>query len=645
MTLFKQIALLVTLVFLLLAAVIIISDLNRTRSFMQGQLQTTAQDMATTLGIVISNLPDNEDPATLEVLFNSVFDSGYYSRIELLSVDNQTIHAKSQPVLVEGIPQWFIEVIPLTQARGTSQVMSGWTQLGRLEITLHPGFAYSGLYSTLLSTLQWFAVMFIMALVLLWLVLQYLLQPLQRVMQQADAIQNNQFVQQSTLPKTIDLKRVVLAMNNMVAKVQSIFDDQQKNLNHYQQLLYHDKVSGLGNRQYLVDNLQHALSEQSQFHGSLAMIKLVNYEPTRERLGYQVSDALIQKLSALLVWDDISGITTQHAARLNDDEFAFLISADEQTTEEYMMRIFEQFNVLLQEQAETELYLVGGISVIDSSTTLGELLSAMDYCLTQAMDSGPDSIEHRSSNVSSLPQGKMQWRKWLEQVIDENRLFMVSQRVRQHQGDDLHQELFIRACDEQGEIIPASAFMPMASNLGMSLDIDKAVFNMITQSERINTSLPLALNMSAAVFAQADAQFEFDRLLKLCHERGISLCIEASHHTLAQHESMCRQVADRVHQLGHQFGIDHLDIAQSLTLLQSAQFDYVKINAKTLQDISEDSLSAGYQALKTLTDTMNINLIAVGVDTEALHQQLLDLGILCQQGNYLHQAQTWNQEQ
>ncbi len=634
MTLFKQIALLVTLVFIILAGVIVINDLHRTREFMQGQLQTTAQDMATTLGIVISNLPDSEDPATLEVLFNAVFDSGYYSRIELISVDKQTIQQKSQQVSVEGIPDWFIRLVPLAQAQGSTQVMKGWTQLGRLEITMHPGFAYSKLYQTLLSTVKWFGLMFLVALILLWLVLQYLLLPLRRVMEQADAIQNNRFVQQESLPRTIDLKRVVEAMNNMVSKVQVIFNDQQESLSKYQKLLYSDKVTNLGNRLYLMDRLQQATSEQSQFHGSLAIIKLVNYDPVRERQGYEYSDALIRQLAQLLC--DESNL--QSPARINDDELAFLFAADEESTQSFMQKIFDDFKMLDQlSHSEVDVFLIGGISVINSGSTAGEILSGIDYGLTQADGRGPWSIEQCTSSQVDLPQGKMQWRHWLEQTIASRRLFMVGQLVKHPNGQNVHRELYIRARDESGQVLPASTFMPMASSLGMSIDIDKAVFKIISEIQPGDEPLPLALNLSAAFFEQADAQYEFDQLLTRCQERGVGLCIEASHSILAQHLLMCQQLTSRVHQSGQQIGIDHLDIGQSLDLLQIARFDYVKINAKTLYDISQNDMSSGYQALKTLTDTMNITLIAVGVDSKELYEVLIELGIQNLQGNYLHE--------
>jgi hypothetical protein len=163
MTLFKQIALLVSTMFLVLLLIIVLNDLSRTESFQQGQLRTTAQDMATTLGIAISNLPEGDDQATLEVLF--------YTRIELTGVDGQTIHQKRQELRVEGVPDWFIGLVALETVSGSTQVMKGWTQLGQLELEIHPGFAYSSMYQALVSALRWFALLFVISLLVLWLVL------------------------------------------------------------------------------------------------------------------------------------------------------------------------------------------------------------------------------------------------------------------------------------------------------------------------------------------------------------------------------------------------------------------------------------------------------------------------------------------
>ncbi len=635
MTLFKQIAILVSTVFLILLLVIVFNDLARTGKFQQGQLKTTAQDMATTLGIAISNLPEGDDQATLEVLFNSVFDSGYYTLIELVAVDGQIIHRKSQDLDIAGVPDWFFGLVSLEPARGTTQVMKGWTQLGQLNLEVHPGFAYSNMYQALVSALRWFAFLFVISMITLWLVLRYVLEPLQRVKDQADAIHDNKFVQQEKIPVTVELKRVVEAMNLMVSKVQGIFDDQEKTLSQYQQLLYRDKLTNLGNRRYLLDQLQQSMSEESGLHGCMAIIKIVDFEQLRDQHGYEVSDNLIRILADLLRQTH-AGHEAERISRFNDDEFAFLSAADESAVTDYIRRLFNEFQQLLQKEPHlAEVTLLAGICDLEAGGEIGNILSSIDYCLSQASTRGPFSIEQKLSTNLDLPQGKMQWRSWLESVLKSNQLFLVGQLAIGSERFPVQRELFVRARNQKDQIIPASAFMPVASSLGMSVDIDKEVFRMVSTNQNIDRKVPLAINLSAAFFELAEAQDEFDHLLLDCDQSGTRLCIEASHHVLNQHPIMCAKVSERVRKHHHQFGIDNLDLGQSLQLLQTAQFDYVKINAKTLNEMSRNDLPAGYQALRTITDTLDMSIIAVAVDSQEVVDVLKSLGIDIMQGNFL----------
>ncbi len=635
MTLFKQIALLVSTLFLLLLMIIVLTDLRRTGDFQQGQLQTTAQDMATTLGIAISTLPDGNDPATLEVLFNAVFDSGYYTRIELRGIDGETIHQKSQAMDVAGVPDWFINLVPLSSARGITQVMKGWTQLGQLEIVIHPGFAYRGLYDALISTLKWFALLLLFAMLSLWLVLRYVLQPLQRVKEQADAIQTNRFVQQDKIPATLELKRVVEAMNLMVSKVQSIFDDQEQTLDRYQQLLYRDKLTGLGNRRYLLDQLQQSLADETGMHASMAIIKIADFEQLRDHHGYEVSDNLIRILADQLRQQHADQVV-QRVSRFNEDEFAFLNVSDDSATRDFIKALFDEFRELIQRDPNlSEVELQAGICSLEADAEIGKILSSIDYCLSQAVTSGPFSIERKLSTNLDLPQGKMQWRSWLESVLESEQLFLVGQLALGNDGVPVQRELFVRARNRQNQVVPASAFMPMASSLGMSLEIDKEVFRLVSARRELAAEVPFAINLSAAFFELAEAQEEFDQLLFACEQTNTRLCIEASHHILVHHPAMCGKVSDRVRRHQHQFGIDNLDLGQSLQLLQSAQFDYVKINAQTLHEMGRNEMPAGFQALKTITDTLDIDIVAVGVDSQAVFDELKSLGINIMQGNFL----------
>ncbi len=635
MTLFKQIALLVSIVFLLLLAIIVVNDLRRASEFQQGQLQTTAQDMATTLGIAISNLPQGNDPSTLEVLFNAVFDSGYYTRIELVGTDGQTIHGKRQQIDLEQVPAWFVETVPLDSAQGTTRVMQGWTQLGELRLELHPGFVYRGLYEGLLTTLQSFALLFAGSILVLWLLLRFVLEPLQRVKEQADAIHANRFVQQEKIPATVELKRVVEAMNLMVTKVKSIFDDQEATLAQYQQVLYRDKLTNLGNRRYLLDQLQQSMSEESGLHGSMAIIKIGDYEHLRDHQGYEIADNLARIIADLLRQQH-AGIEAERASRFNDDEFAFLSMADEVAVSDYTRALFDAFAGLAErDPALRDVSLHAGICTLETGGEIGKVLAAIDYCLSQAATRGPFAIERKPSTGIDLPEGKMQWRAWLEAVLESNQLFLVGQLALGDEARPYQRELFVRARNAKNQVVPASVFMPMAASLGMSLDIDREVFRLVAANKTLDAEVPLAINLSAAFFELAEAQEDFDQLLFACEQSNRRLCIEASHPILQQHPLMCGKISERVRRHQHRFGIDNLDLGLSLQLLQSGQFDYVKINAQTLHAMGEDDAAAGFQALKTITDTLEIDIVAVGVDSQEVFERLRALGIDIMQGNFL----------
>ncbi len=635
MTLFKQVALLVSLVFLLIVITITVSNFKRSGKFVEGQLQSTAQDMATTLGIAISNSTSMADVVAYETLFNAVFDSGYYTKIELVSPDGVLIHKKEQKLEIQGIPDWFIALAPLKSATGVTEVMQGWVQLGTLRLTLHPGYVYSNLYKNLEATLIWFVILFTFGMVILWLLLHKLLRPLHDVKLQADAIHNNQFIKQSVIPRTIELRSVVVAMNKMVEKVNIVFDDQKDTLSRYQKLLYEDNLTGLGNRKFFFMQLAQALSEETSFHGSMVVIKVNNLNHVHDNFGYKKSDEVIKVLAGLLK-EDTKKHTYQQCARLADDEFAILIPAGDQSVIEHVKDIFESFKLKEEvDNVKNEVSLMAGVTHVNVGGHVGEIMANSDFALSQAAVTGSYAVSEKVSTSIVLPQGKMQWRSWLEHCISENKFYLVQQKVLNNNGSALHQEVFVRLKNDSGQIVPAGMFMPMANALDIGEHIDRVVFQLVKQLSETTQKIPIALNLTDSVFNHADALVEFHQLLKFFQQSSSVICVEASHAILEQYPVMCVEVAESVRESGNIFGIDNLNLALSLQSLQVLRPDYIKVNAKMLYDMTQGEVPAAYQALRTLTKAMDIQLIAVGVDSQDVFDHLKELGVDVMQGNLL----------
>jgi len=639
MTLFKQINLSVTTLFAILLLIVLVNDLSRATRLQQDQLHDTAQRIVETLGTALGSFSESGADSSFDALFDAVVESDGPAEIEFIATDGRRVRREMSLPESKQAPDWFTAVVPLQAATISLPVTRGGTELGQLSVALSPGLAYSRLYRNLVSSIFWNLAILAAAILALWLLLRHFMQPLERVRQHADAIHNNQFKEDDFIPPTSELKCVVEAMNLMVSRVQGIFDEQERTLSRYQQLLYRDKITNLGNRRYLLEQLQQSMSEESNMYNCMGIIKIVDYEQLREQQGYEAYNKLI-KILAELLRKAHAGRNADRLSRFNEDEFAFLSAADDEGAIDFVEALFENFRQRIDNQPElSDTRLVAGICNLKGDDEIGQSLARIDYCLSQAIVRGPFTVEHQVETSVDLPQGKMQWRGWLETRLESRQFFLVGQLAISNERIPIQRELFIRARNEQDQVVPASAFIPMAASLGMSLDIDKEVFRLIMSTVELDRRFPLAINLSAAFFELAEARDDFDRLLEDSQQKGIRLCIEASHNALNQFPAMCNRISERVRRHGHHFGVDNLDFGQPLQLLQSGQFDYVKINAGILQEMTQGELTASYQALRTLGDTLDLLIIAVAVDSQDAYNDLRELGIENMQGNFLGESE------
>ena len=281
-----------------------------------------------------------------------------------------------------------------------------------------------------------------------------------------------------------------------------------------------------------------------------------------------------------------------------------------------------------------DVSLTAGVADVKIGESAGSTLAATDFALTQAAVGGPYSVKATLTTNIALPQGKIQWRALLDKCINDNDFFLVQQKV-ECDGSVYHHEVFVRLKNSDGDIVPAGMFMPMAKALDLDEKIDCAVFKMVKKLHQRSDPVPVAVNLTESVFVHVDALVEFNQLIKFFQESTMSLNVEVSHAILEEYTAMCVEVAEIVRKAGQKFGVDNLNPGRALHALQLVRPDYVKVNAKTLYDMSQSDVSGGYQALRTLTKTMDIKLIAVAVGDQNLHDHLQELGIDGMQGNLL----------
>jgi diguanylate cyclase (GGDEF)-like protein len=635
MTLFKQIAALISVVFIILLGVTTWNDFRHSTNALEGQLKTAAQNMATTLGVSIANSEQGTDPAYIETLFNVIFDSGYLTKIEMVSPTGEQMHVKEQPVAIQGVPDWFIELADIDIATGETQIMANWIPYGTLRLTLHPGYAYSGLYKNLKGVMIWFAVLAVSGLIVLWILLHLILRPLKFIKKQADAIGENRFIQNEHTPRTVELKSVVLAMNRMVNRVQTVFNEQVESLNRYHTQLYRDALTGLGNRKHMLDELDEICKNEGGAEGFLVVMAIHDFSKVKEQIGYKRSDRLVVELARMM--EDVVGKQARkYCARMSDSEFSMYLQGDVGTVEIRTQKVFDAFKALtVEEQIEDITWLYAGLAAITADSTTGNVLSAADFALTQAKVSGEYKIFHEIKSDLSLPQGKMEWHHWLEESLQKHHFFLAGQPANNRESELDHIEVFVRLRDEQGQLIPAGVFMPVANVLGIDFSIEVEVLRIALEVGKQNPETPIAINISSMFFTDAHALAKLEQFMKEAVAANIKIQIEASHFTITQHPQAAEAIADRIKHIGCTFGIDNMDLSLNMDMLQALLPNYVKVNTRTLMDMVGEAGSAGMQNLRSLTSGLGIRLIAVGIDSQEELDTMVEAGVDAVQGYFI----------
>jgi hypothetical protein len=158
-------------------------------------LASHAQDAATTLSITLGQSLGKGDRVLAQTQVSSVFDRGYFKRIDVLGADRSAIVVRELPEKIEGVPMWFVRWLPIQAPPGEAFVGSGWRQLGKVMVVSQPTFAYQHLWSTSLQLLGWLLAICLAALAVLQGGLQFILQPLRAIEKTARDVQAKRFEQ------------------------------------------------------------------------------------------------------------------------------------------------------------------------------------------------------------------------------------------------------------------------------------------------------------------------------------------------------------------------------------------------------------------------------------------------------------------
>ncbi len=622
MSLFKQLLIAICLFLVVAFSGSFMVSLESSRAQYVNQLRSHAQDAATALALSLT--PNIDDPAMVELMVSSIFDSGYYASIRVVDVaTDKTLVERTGTPDAGSVPQWFVKLIGLEPAGGDAIVSRGWEQAARVEVVSHPMFALAKLWQSALGSLGWLLLCGAVSAVLGALLLRRQLKPLDYMVHQSHAIARREFLSLPELPRTPELRRVVQAMNQMVEKLKALFQEQAERSEKLRVESYQDNLTGLANRRYFEMQLNARVSNPEQASsGYLLLLRVKDLAGLNQRLGGQRTDQLLQAVGEQLLRECARYPETHNlVTRIRGGEFAVLAPGLVREEALQLAQNLEAALASLHATGATDVASVAsiGLAPFVHGDSPQAVLQLGDQALAQAESQGEPGwacLDH--SAVASVGDDHHAWHTLLDQALNHQRFELYFQPVVAAQDTQvvLHYKVLSRLLDEHGQTIPAGRFLPWLERFGWTARLDRLMLEQVLR-QMAGHEQSLALNLSSATLADPQALNKIFEILRAHSNLGSRLTLEIGEEQLPE-QAVLEQLTRRLRELGFSLSLQRFGGRFSMIgNLSRLGLAYLKIDGSYIRAIDQESDKRLFiEAIQRAAHSIDLPLIAERVETE-----------------------------
>ncbi|BBP68132.1 GGDEF domain-containing protein [Pseudomonas sp. Seg1] len=648
MSLFKQLLIAICLFLVVAFTGSFMVSLESSRTQYVNQLRSHAQDAATALALSLT--PNIDDPAMVELLVSSIFDSGYYASIRVVDLKtDQTIVERNGIPAVTNVPDWFVKLIGLEPAGGDALVSRGWEQAARVEVVSHPMFAVAKLWQSALGSLGWLLICGAVSAVLGALLLRRQLKPLDYMVKQSHAIARREFLSLPELPRTPELRRVVQAMNQMVEKLKALFQEQAERSEKLRTESYQDNLTGLANRRYFEMQLNNRVSNPEQASsGYLLLLRVKDLAGLNQRLGGQRTDELLKAVGEQLSRECAKYPETQNlVTRIRGGEFAVLAPGLVREEALQLAQNLDSALGSLHATGATDVPAVAsiGLAPFAHGDSPQAVLTLGDQALAQAEGQGEQNWACIDQSLTAdVGDDHHAWHRLLDQALSQQRFELYFQPVVAAQDTQLvlHYKVLSRLLDEQGQTIPAGRFLPWLERFGWTARLDRLMLERVLEQMKAHED-SLALNLSSATLADTQALNKVFEILRAHSNLGPRLTLEIGEEQLPE-QAVLEQLTRRLRELGFSLSLQRFGGRFSMIgNLARLGLAYLKIDGSYIRAIDQESDKRLFiEAIQRAAHSIDLPLIAERVETEGELSVIREMGLYGVQGQLFGEPKPWN---
>jgi EAL domain-containing protein (putative c-di-GMP-specific phosphodiesterase class I)/GGDEF domain-containing protein len=478
MTLFKQMAIAISImIIILLASVMGINYQTSKKDMIQSLYETTVNNISS----LTNKLSESaQEPAEISSTVDAEFDSGYFKVIEFKSTDGKFEYKQIDNDPVEGVPLWFVEFSNIKLESITADISSGWNIIGQVTVLGDTGIVYKALYKMFINLSYIFAVSITVFLLVLNVLLSFVLRPLKRIETLSKNISQGKFETIKKIPSTLELKSVSISMNDMSTKIKDMITKLNKNLEKMTAELSKDELTGLEQEQTFNTDMKMMFIKKQD--GYIFSIKIYDFVAFAKNNSPKNTDKFLKGFANILTHcndDSNSNIT---AYRFFGSTFALISKqTDHHKITQLTKNLQSKFNELAEEYGVSNIVHIG-VTPFNPISTTENILALANEAHDKAVLLGANEFFIR--NKDDLAKEMLIWKEMVCGIID-NATFNVGY-INQCLSMDgertiLSEETVTSATDNDDKAIQIGSFLAVAEMYNKVIDFDKAVIKQIIE--------------------------------------------------------------------------------------------------------------------------------------------------------------------
>lgn len=409
----------------------------------------------------------------------------------------------------------------------------------------------------------------------------------------------------------------------------AVFDDittSKKQQEEIQFLAYHDSLTRLPNRLFIVEQLRQLVSKVKR-HGGFVIcivIDLGNFKAFNNSMGQDYGDQLLQKfverIQTNLRLEDIFG-------RVGGDDFVLIFSVDllePKSVLTMINRLFETvekpFNIV---DHKIHLTLNIGIAVYpDDGDNAEVIFKRASLAQHQSKEARGNSFTFFNSNMEKAIMNKLLLLEKMREGISKGEFVPFFQPKVDLQTETVNGMEALARWECDGELISPANFIPLAEESGLIIPISKQIYQKAFAETRNlhkqGYALNLAINLSPVQFQ--DDSFIND-LIDLQTESGLAtnfIDLEITESILLDNIKDTQKRLEVLSDIGFSVSIDDFGTGySSLQYLKELPLNTLKIDMSFVAGIGKNKDDEKLiQTIIILSKQFGLKIVAEGIESQ-----------------------------